>query len=371
MRIRRARLDELEFSLVEPFETSFGVERRRRFLLLTLESETGEEGFAECVASRDPAYSSETTETARWMLSRYLLPFVLTARTIDARRFALAADRWRGHRMAKAVVEMALADLEAKRRSLPLYRWLGGRRTRVEVGVSVGIQPDPRTLVRRVGEYLSAGYRRVKLKVRPGWDATPLARVRKEYPDLRLWVDANQAYPPTARSRIVRWATTHNVEQVEQPFPERALHAHAALVATAKFRVCLDESIVDTTSLTEAIELRALTSLNVKPGRVAGLHAARTLQAQAARAHISAWVGGMLETGVGRAHGIHLATLPNFRLPGDLSASDRYYADELIDRPFVLGSDSTLEVPRGPGIGVDVDARSRRRHLVRSRSFGQ
>jgi O-succinylbenzoate synthase len=271
--------------------------------------------------------------------------------------------------MAKASVEMALWDLWAKQRRRSLALSLGGRRRRVEVGVSVGIHPTPEALVRRVGAYLDEGYRRVKLKVRPGWDEAPVRAVRRAFPDLRLWVDANQAYPPSAVAEIGRWATRFEVEQVEQPFPAQALGAHARLNRLRRFRVCLDESIVAPGSLDEAIERSALSSLNVKPGRVGGLTISRQLQQRAGRARIPAWVGGMLETGVGRAHAVALASLPHFTLPADLSASRRYYRTEIIDRPFELGPGSTLSVPQGPGIGVEVDERSVARHRVRSRRF--
>lgn len=372
MLIRSAQLDELELPLVEPFETSFGVERRRRLLLLSLCGEGGEEGWAECVAAQDPLYSSESVATARWMLGRYLLPELLRGPVATPPEFLDRVRAFRGHPMAKAVVEMALWDLYAKEHHRSLADLLGGRRRRIEVGVSVGIQPSVEALVRRVGEYLGDGYRRVKLKVRPGWDVEPVRAVRRAYPDLRLWVDANQAYSPSAVGAISRWAARYRVEQVEQPFPEHEIEAHARLNRGPRFRVCLDESIVDRASLSDAIERRAISSLNVKPGRVGGLTVSRELQEMARRAGVSAWVGGMLETGVGRAHGVALAALGNFTLPADLSASRRYYRTEIIDRPFELGPRSTLAVPRGPGIGVGlVDAavaRARRKsHRFQSR----
>jgi O-succinylbenzoate synthase len=365
VRIRAARLEELELPLVEPFETSFGVERRRRFLLLTLESENGHEGLGECVAARDPEYSSETVDTARWVLARYLLPALFRAPVREPGEFASRAAHWRGHPMAKAAVEMALWDLLARERNRPLARALGSRRTRVEVGVSVGIQKDVPTLVRRVGRYLEDGYRRFKIKVKPGRDAAELAALREAYPDARLWADANQAYGLESAPAIRRWATANGIEQVEQPFPERDLVAHARLARGARFLVCLDESVVDEASLEDAIDRKAVTSLNIKPGRVGGLGTSRALAARARAAGLRAWVGGMLESGIGRAHNVAFAARDEIDLPSDLSASDRYYAEDLVDPPFVLGPGSTLSVPRGPGIGVQpVEtrvARARRR----------
>jgi len=271
--------------------------------------------------------------------------------------------------MAKAAVELALHDARSRAAGRALSRSLGGTRRRIPVGVSVGIQPTVAQLVRRVGRYLDAGYGRIKLKVRPGWDATPLRAVRRAYPDVELWVDANQAYPVTAARSIRRWAERYAVAQVEQPFRERAIRAHADLARGAPFRVCLDESVVDEASLADALEARAVTSLNVKVARVGGISVGRALARRAARSRVPSWVGGMLESGIGRAHNVALASTPPFVLPGDLSASDRYYHEDLTDPPFVLGPGSTLEVPRGPGIGVTVVERTLRRHRKASRTF--
>jgi o-succinylbenzoate synthase len=367
--IRRIQLDELEMPLVEPFETSFGVERHRRFLIVQIESEDGQTGIGECVAAQDPLYSSESVATARWMIESYLIPLLWQEGALSPTVFRDRARAWRGHPMAKAAVELALWDLWARRHRQSLARALGGRRRRIEVGVSVGIQPTVPKLVRRVGEYLADGYRRIKIKVRPGWDEAPVRSLRKEFPDLRLWVDANQAYPASATGSIRRWATKYGVEQVEQPFAEHALAAHAHLVRGARFRVCLDESITDLATLEAALGMRALTSLNVKAGRVGGLIEGRELARRASEAGYPAWVGGMLETGIGRAYNVALASLAPFTFPADLSASDRYYQPDLVEPPFKLGPGSTLSVPSGEGIGVKVDESVYRKHLRRHREF--
>ncbi len=369
MELRSARLDELELDLVEPFETSFGVEKRRRFLLVRLESKDGLVGYGECVASSEPLYSSETTATAREMIGTRFLPQLLRARSVSPESFREASARYRGQRMAKSAVETALVDLAARSEGVSVGRWLGGRRRRVEVGVSVGIQPSVPALVRRVGDYLGDGYRRVKLKVRPGWDAIPVRSVRRAYPDLEIWVDANQAYPTAAGSRIRSWAEAYGVAQVEQPFAERAIRAHADLAKGAPFRVCLDESIVDEVSLEDALAAGAITSLNVKTGRVGGPTTSRALARRARQRGVPSWVGGMLESGIGRAHNVHLASLAPFTLPADLSASDRYYREDLIDPPFELGPGSTLEVPRGPGIGVEIREDVLRRARLDAHTF--
>lgn len=354
MQLRRAVLEELEVPLVSPFETSFGRESTRRVLFVTLESTGGEEGIGECAASREPLYSSETVGTAREVIERHLLGALRELEDPTAETFLAHCSPWKGNRMARATVEMALQDLGAREAGVSLARQLKGTKSRVEVGVSVGIYGTPPAVVRAVRGYLDDGYGRVKLKVRPGWDERPLAAVRRDFPDVRLWTDANQAYGRRDLPSILRWARAHRVEQVEQPFPERSISDHAALVAAADFRVCLDESIVDDSSLTEALALRALTALNVKPGRVGGHLSAIQLARHSRQARIPAWVGGMLETGVGRAHALALASRPEFTLPADLSASARYYARDLVDPPFELGPGSTLSVPKGPGLGVSV-----------------
>jgi O-succinylbenzoate synthase len=369
MRLRSVRLDEVELPLVEPFETSFGVENARRFLLVRAEAKDGTVGWGECTASVDPLYSSESVATARWMISERLTPLLFRLRDPTPEAFSRAADRFRGNRMAKAAVETALQDLSARVEGRSLSRALGGVRGRVPVGVSVGIQPSAMKTVARVGRYLEAGYGRIKLKVRPGWDARPVGAVRREYPDIEIWVDANQAYPLAAAKRIRAWAERYEVAQVEQPFAERAIRAHAELARGASFRVCLDESVVDSSSLEDALAAGAVTSLNVKVARVGGLGTGYALARRAARDRVPSWVGGMLESGVGRAHNVALASTAPFVLPADLSASDRYYREDLTDPPFVLGPESTLEVPSGPGIGVEVVERVLRKHRVSSRTF--
>ncbi|MGI0139552.1 MAG: o-succinylbenzoate synthase [Thermoplasmata archaeon] len=369
MDIVRIDIEELELALVEPFETSFGVELRRRFLLVHLEDAQGTEGWGECVASREPLYSEETVASAWSFLAECVVPRWRKTPPSDLEGVTRLLAAFRGNRMAKSALQQALVDQSARRARQPLARWLGGRRSHIPVGVSVGIHPTASRLVARVGRYVDDGYRRIKLKVRPGYDAEPVCAVRRAFPDLTLWVDANQAYAPTAGPRIAAWARQFRVAQVEQPFPERALRAHARLARRAPFRVCLDESIVDSESLDDALDVRAMTSVNVKTGRIGGPLVARELARRAVRHGVVAWVGGMLESGVGRAHNVHFASLGAFTLPGDISASDRYYLDEIIDRPFALERDGTLAVPSGPGTGVELAEPAHRRAVRRRRSY--
>ena len=363
LRLRRAILRELDIPLVRPFATSFGVEHRRRVLLLELEEGSGEVGWAECVAGRDPLYSSESVGTAREMLLGYLLPLLRSAPTTTPERFLLSAGAYRGHPMAKATVEMALWDLSARVLRTPLCRLLGGRPRPIPVGVSVGLQASPQALVEQVTGYRAAGYGRIKLKVTPGKDEAYLARVRRAFPDIPLWIDANQAYGLGDLTRLARWAGRYRIELVEQPFPEDRLvwHARLARRLPAGSRLCLDESVTGPGRLEEARALRAIRVLNIKPGRVGGLGPSLELHAQAVQAGIPVWCGGMLETGIGRAHNLSLATLPGFTLPSDLSASDRYYREDLVEPPFTLGPGSTLRPRPGPGTGVEpVEARMAR-----------
>ncbi|MCI4350008.1 MAG: o-succinylbenzoate synthase [Thermoplasmata archaeon] len=369
MRVVSAELIELDLPLVAPFATSFGVERRRRVLLAALTTADGLTGWSECVAAREPRYSSETVETVRGTIVEHLLPALARSREPTPAKFDRAVGWIRGHRMARATIEMALWDLTAQRRRISLARVLGGRRDRVEVGVSVGLHPTTTALLRSIEQYQQAGYGRVKLKVRPGRDEGPVRAVRRSFPDLRIWVDANQAYPASAVKRISHWLRRYAVEIVEQPFAAGALTAHARLARTGAARVALDESVEDRTGFEEARHLGALGALNVKPGRVGGLGPARTIAGAARRSRIPAWVGGMLETGIGRAHNVALASTAPFTLPADLSASDRYFADDIVEPPFALGPGSTLRVPSGVGLGVAIEWRELRRHVRRRRTY--
>ena len=356
----RAVVDELELPLVRPFSTSFGTEEARRILLLTLEDADGVRGFSECVAGRDPYYSYESVPTVLEVLERYLLPSLAAlGNEVTPPRFLQAADRIRGHPMAKALVEMALWDLSARRSKLPLQKLLAsGRpvRERVEVGVSVGLASSPRELVRQLEEYAGQGYQRLKLKVEPGRDQDFVRAARESFPDSPLWIDANQAYAAKDVDALATLCRSASLSVVEQPFGEDELLLHASLAQELRGTptlVCLDESVTSLGRFELALQEGAVGCLNVKPGRVGGLSRSLELHDRAETAGVPVWCGGMLETGIGRAHDLHLASLPGFRLPADLSASDRYWKEDLIEPPFRLGPGSTLPVPTGDGIGVE------------------
>ena len=354
MRIERIELRVLHLPLVRFFETSFGRVSERSFVLVTVE-EAGATGFGECVADAHPYYSAETTGTAWHVIRDFLAPLVLGRQFDHPRDIFDALARVRGHHMAKAAVEMAAWDLYARQQGASLARELGGAREAIASGVSIGIQDSLDELVERVGIERAAGYRRVKIKIKPGWDIDAVARVRDACGDVPLMVDANAAYSLADATHLAR-LDAFGLMMIEQPLEYDDLRDHARLQQTLRTDICLDESIDSVRAAAEAIELGACRIMNIKPGRLGG-HAAAVRVHDLAAAHgLPVWHGGMLESGIGRAHNIHLSTLPNFTLPGDVAASRRYYAPDLIDPEIVMRPDGTITVPCGPGIGVNVVA---------------
>jgi len=356
VRIERIELALLRLPLVRFFETSFGRIDDRAFVLVTLE-ENGVTGVAECVADERPFYSAETTRTAWHVIADFLAPMIL-ARTFthpgevfDA--FALV----RGHHMAKAAVEMAAWDLFARQQQRPLADVLGGTRASIEngiaSGVSIGIQESLDALFDRVGAELDAGYRRIKIKIKPEWDLEPVRLIRERFGPVPLMVDANAAYTLEDADHLA-CLDNFDLMMIEQPLDYDDVRDHARLQARLRTAICLDESL-DTPRLAEdALEMGACRIINIKPGRVGG-HAQSIRMHDIAVAHRApVWHGGMLESGIGRAHNIHLSTLAGFTLPGDVAASRRYFAPDLIDPEIVVRPDGTIAVPTGPGIGVNI-----------------
>ena len=349
MRIDRAELRIVPLRLREPFEISSGSRQDRHILLLTLSGE-GETGWGECVAAEDPSYSYETTETAWHVLTDFLLPAVV-GREAEGPGDVLNPVAWvRGHPMARAAVEMAAWDLHARLRGVGLAEALGGERRAVEVGVSVGLQPTDDALLFKVDGYLAEGYRRIKIKIKPGRDVEMLRQVRRRFPDVPLMADANSAYTLAAAERLAAMDAL-DLMMIEQPLGWDDLRDHAELQARLRTPVCLDESVRSPGDARLALELDACRIVNVKPGRVGGLGPARAVHDVCAERGVPVWCGGMLESGVGRAHNVALATLAGFTLPGDISASRRYWERDLVEPEFEL-RDGTLPVPDGPGIGV-------------------
>ena len=342
----------MRLPLVRFFETSFGRVHDRTFVLVTVEQD-GASGFGECVAEANPFYSSETTTTAWYIIRDFIAPLVLGRHFTHPREIYPALARIRGHNMAKAAVEMAAWDLFAREQGVPLSRVLGGSRRSIESGVSIGIQDSLDELVERVRVEHAAGYRRIKIKVKPGWDIEAVARIRHEFGQVPLMVDANAAYSLNDAAHLAK-LDDHDLMMIEQPLDYDDIRDHAELQERLRTPICLDESIHTVQAAKDAIDRRACRIINIKPGRIGGHGPSIELHDVAAANRIPVWHGGMLESGIGRAHNIHLSTLHNFSLPGDVAASRRYYDPDLIDPGIDVRADGTIAVPEGPGIGVTI-----------------
>ena len=349
MKLVGVELRRVALPLVAPFRTSFGTQTERDILLVRAVTDQAE-GWGECVAMGDPLYSSEYVDAAADVLERFLVPALAARGSLTAIDVAPELARFKGHRMAKAALEMAVLDAELRVAGRSFARELGAVRERVPCGVSVGIAGSVPALLDEVAGYLDAGYVRIKLKIEPGWDVEPVRAVRERFgDDVLLQVDANTAYT-VADARHLARLDPFDLLLIEQPLDEEDLLGHVQLARELRTPVCLDESIVSAQSAAAAISLGACSIVNVKPGRVGGYLEARRIH-DVCRAHgVPVWCGGMLETGLGRAANVALAALPGFTLPGDTSASDRYYRDDVTE-PFVL-DDGHLPVPTGPGLGV-------------------
>jgi O-succinylbenzoate synthase len=337
--------------LLRPFRTSFGEERDKEAVLVRLETADGAVGWGECVASPRPGYSDEFNDGAWLVLRDHLGPAVLGAGAFDPQQLGALLAHVRGHRMSKATIEMAVLDAWLRTREESLASFLGADKDLVACGVSVGIAGSVDALVEQVAGYLDAGYRRIKLKIEPGWDVEPVTAVRAAFPDIALSVDANAAYRLTDLP-VFEALDALDLLMIEQPLWYEDVVQHAALARRIATTICLDESIRSAADARAAIELGACGIVNIKQGRVGGLVEARRVHDVALQHGIPVWCGGMLETGIGRAANLALAALPGFTLPGDTSASDRYWAEDLT-RPFVLEPDGYMRVPDGPGLGVE------------------
>jgi O-succinylbenzoate synthase len=349
MRLRKITLREIHIPLIAPFETSFGSTSLRRILLVEADLD-GISGWGESTAGENPYYSYETVETARHIIGDFLWP-MLKGRELKAASevFDLLAQV-RGHNMAKAAVETAIWDAEAKQKNLPLAKLLGGARDEISSGVSIGIQPSIETLIAKVEKELAAGYQRVKIKIKPGNDVEPARALRQRFPRLRLMVDANSAYS-LEDALLLQQLDQFFLIMIEQPLGYDDIYSHAALQRQLETPICLDECIHDIEHARAAIEIAACKIINMKLGRVGGHTAARRIHDLCQSKSIPVWCGGMLESGIGRAHNIAMSTLPNFTLPGDLSASRRYWTEDIIEPEVEVTPKGTIRVPTAPGIG--------------------
>jgi O-succinylbenzoate synthase len=342
----------IKLPLVRAFETSFGRTDAREIVLVRVRGE-GEVGWGECVADEHPLYSSETTVTEWYILRDYLVPRLLGVRFDHPDGILPALADIRGHRMAKAAIEMAMWDLYARQCGRPLSALLGGVRAEIASGVSIGIQPSLEELAARIAEELSAGYRRIKIKVKPGWDVEAVAFVRDRFGDVPLMVDANAAYT-LADAPMLTALDRFGLMMIEQPLDEEDILDHARLQARVATPLCLDESITSAHRAEEAIAAGACRVVNIKPGRVGGHAESIRVHDVCAEHGLPVWHGGMLETGIGRMHNVHLASLANFSLPGDIAASRRYFRPDLVEPEVAVRADGTIAVPRSPGLGVEV-----------------
>lgn len=368
MLISRIELREINLPLIHFFETSFGRTTKRRIILVRVIGPHGAEGWGECTAGEGPFYSEEWTETAWATLKEFLAPLVVGKQVEDAAAIFALMKSVRGHRMAKAAIETACWDLEARRAGRPLWRHLGGVNEEIACGVSIGIQDSPAALIEKIDKEVSAGYQRIKIKIKPGWDIDIVRKVRERFPGIRLSGDANSAYSLNDLD-LFRKLDEFDLMMLEQPLAHDDMFDHAALQKQIETPVCLDESIKTPADAEHAIALGACRIINVKLGRVGGHAEAKRVEAIARGKRIPVWCGGMLESGIGRAHNIAMSTLAGFTLPGDVSASARYWHEDVIDPPVTVTAGGTIKAPDKPGIGFEVNRARVDRATIRSETI--
>jgi o-succinylbenzoate synthase len=352
MRIDAILLRELRLPLVKPFQTSFGTTTERRILLIELHAE-GFIGWGECVAGEHPFFSDETIDTAWLVTQQELAPMLASADPEHGGKCPGVFRQVRGHRMAKAALENAVWDLEAQMKRIPLASLLGGTREIIDCGVSIGIQPSLEQQLAEVEKEIAAGYQRIKLKCKPGWDTKVFEAVRHRWPDILLSCDANSAYRLNDADHIVSWEE-FRLLMIEQPLWADDFYFHSMLQKRLETPICLDESIRNRRDALAAIEMESCRIINIKCGRVGGFSEAIAVHNAAQERGVPVWCGGMLETGIGRSHNIALSSLDNFSLPGDVSASRRYWKEDIIEPEVVVSPKGEIAVPDTPGRGFEV-----------------
>jgi O-succinylbenzoate synthase len=352
LKVEAITLREIRMPLVHFFETSFGRTYSRRILLLTVHCE-GVDGWAESVAGEDPYYSSEWVESAWPVIKDYLAPAVLGRNLNTARECAPLMAKVRGHRMAKTAVENALWDAQARQKNQPLWKLLEGKKREIQCGVSIGIQDSVEQLLEKIDLGLSSGYRRIKLKVKPGWDLKVLERVRSRWPDILLSCDANSAYTLDDVEHLRKF-DQFNLLMIEQPLWNDDIYYHARLQRELGTAICLDESIRHARDCAAAIEIGACRIVNIKVGRVGGFTEAKKVHDLCQTNNVPVWCGGMLESGIGRAHNVALSTLENFKLPGDVSASKRYWKEDIVEPEVEVSPQGTIRVSDEAGTGYRI-----------------
>jgi O-succinylbenzoate synthase len=367
MKIHRVELREIRMPLVHFFETSFGRTTTRRIVLARAEMD-GLSGWGEVACGEQPFYNYETPETAWHILSDFLIPWTLGREFCTAAEMASVFCPIRGHQMAKAALEEALWDVEAQQKGIAIGKLLGGTLEEIPCGVSIGIQNSVEELLENIEQELAAGYQRIKVKIKPGWDVEVLDRIRSRFPHVALMADANSAYSLADLPRL-KMLDRFDLMMIEQPLGWDDLVDHARLQREISTPICLDESIHHSEDARKAVEIGACKIINVKVGRVGGFAAARCLHDFCLTKNVPVWCGGMLESGVGRAHNIAMSTLPGFTLPGDVSASKRYWHEDIIDPEVQVSAQGTIRVPHMPGLGYSPDLRRIEKATVRKETF--
>jgi O-succinylbenzoate synthase len=367
--ISSVELREIRLPLIHFFETSFGRTTERRIVLVRVGDKDGAEGWGECTAGEGPFYSDEWAETAWPTLAEFLAPMVLNKGVESAAQILQLMKAVRGHRMAKAAIETACWDLEAKKAGVPLWKHLGGVRTEISCGVSIGIQNTPEALLEKIETERAAGYQRIKIKIKPGWDVNIVEQVRRQFPNVRLMADANSAYT-LSDVALFKALDQFDLMMIEQPLAHDDIFDHAELQKQISTPVCLDESIRTREDAQHAIALAACRIVNLKLGRVGGHGPAKEVERVCRENQIPVWCGGMLESGIGRAHNIAMATLEGFTLPGDVSASARYWHEDIINPPVTVSPGGTITAPGKPGIGFEVNLSRIDKLTVRKETIG-
>jgi o-succinylbenzoate synthase len=367
MRVNKLTLREIQLQLLEPFQTSFDTAHHRRILLIEADVD-GLSGWGESTAGEDPFYSYETVETAWHIVRDFIWPMLRGRELKSASEVWDMLARIRGHNMAKGGVETAIWDAEAKQQNVPLAKLLQGTRDEIPCGVSIGIQPSVDALIAKVEKELAAGYQRIKIKIKPGLELEPVRALRERFPRIRLMVDANSAYT-LADAPLLKQLDSYYLIMIEQPLGWDDIYGHVALQRQLETPICLDECIHDIEQARGAIEVSACRIINIKLGRVGGHTAARRLHDLCQSKSVPVWCGGMLESGIGRAHNIAMSSLPNFSLPGDVSASRRYWDEDIIEPEVEVSRQGTIRIPGAPGIGYAprverIESLTRRREVL-------
>ena len=355
LKLEKLELCEIGLPLKAPFETSFGTTFERRILIVRVFDSDGACGYGECTAPEAPFYNHETVDTASTIIPNFAVPLISNGNVRCAADVSAALAPIRGNRMATGAVEAAIWDLEAKREGIPLWQHLGGTRGEINCGVSIGLQKSSEMLLEKVACEVESGYQRIKLKIKPGRDLEFVKAIREAFPDILLSVDANSAYQLGRDTDLLRQLDDFDLLMIEQPLAAGDLLDHAKLQQKLTTPICLDESITCLADAKHALELGSCRIINIKLGRVGGHSEAKAIQELAAKQNVPVWCGGMLESGVGRAHNIAMSTLAGFTLPGDVSASSRYWEEDIIDPPVTVSRTGTIDAPTGNGIGYQVN----------------